>query len=316
MARRFVTLLIIVFGIAALWSGGWFLAAGFVRSQIGAVATGSPAIACAELDLAGYPFRFDVTCTGAKIVDGDISVRVGEVRATALVYMPTFVEIFADGPAEYADAFTGAANRLDWDRMQASVRLDWLSLARASVVADGLVASDTVLDVTEMARASHAEFHVVGVDGAVGADNRNLRIYARFDDVVTPRLAEPLQADATALVTEWPADVRSWGAPDIIPFWAAGDGDLRIEMAEMSTGELSGSLSGTLALDEEGLVDGALELKSRGVAPLLKDYLAAPLAAAVLGPEDASGEAQQTLVFSHSVMRAGIVPLFGLPPLF
>ncbi len=316
MARRFVTLLIIVFGIAALWSGGWYLAAWVLRGEIDKAATGSPSIACADLKIGGYPFRFDVTCTGASIIDGDISVSIGEMRATALVYMPNFVELFADGPATYSDAFTGASNRLDWNRMQASVRLDWLSLARASIVADGLVASDTVLDITEMARASHAEFHAVGVDGAVGKDNRNLRFYAKLQDVVTPRLADPLQADVSALLTEWPADVRTWGASDIVRYWASGDGDLRIEKAEMSTGELSGTLSGTLALDAEGLVDGSLSLTSRGVAPLLKDYLAAPLASALLGPEDPSGEAHQTLVFSHSIMRAGIVPLFGFPPLF
>lgn len=316
MARRFVTLLIIVFGIVALWSGGWLLGASFLRGEIDNAVVARPSIACADLGLGGYPFRFDVTCTGATIVDGDISISVGEVRATALVYMPTFVELFADGPAEYSDAFTGAAYRLAWDSMQASVRLDWLALARASLVVDGLVVSDAVLDVTEMLRANHAEFHVVGVDGAVGTDHRNLGFFARLDDVATPRFADPLQADVSALVTEWPEDVRNWGAPDIVKHWAAGDGELRIEKAEMTTGDLSGSLSGVLALDAEGLVDGSLMLRSRGVAPLLTDYLAAPLAAAVLGPEDASGQAQQTLVFSHSVMRAGIVPLLGLPPLF
>ena len=48
--------------------------------------------------------------------------------------------------------FPAPSYRLDWDSMQASVRLDGLSLARASLVADGLVLNDTVLDVTEMAR--------------------------------------------------------------------------------------------------------------------------------------------------------------------
>ncbi len=316
MARRFVTLLTIVLAVAGLWSGGWFLAAFWLRGEIETAAKGDPALSCAELTIGGYPFRFDVTCTGMRFVDGDVSVSLQEGRATARIYMPTFVELSAEGPAGYEDAFSGAAYRLDWQNMQASVRLDGFALARASLVADGLVLNDAVLDVVEMARVPHAEFHAVGTDGATGKDKRNIRLFARFDKAEPKRLEAPLDAEISALVTEWPADVLSWRSPDLLPYWATQGGQLRIEKAEMTTGDLWASLDGTLAPDNKGLIDGSLTLNSRGFGPLMRDYLAAPFAAALLGPEDGTGTAHQTLVFSHSIMRAGIVPLLQLPPLF
>ena len=84
----------------------------------------------------------------------------------------------------------------------------------------------------------------------------------------------------------------------------------------VETGELSAGLAGTLAPDMAGLVDGRLELTSRGFGPLLREYMAAPLAGALLGTEDETGTARQTLSISRSILRAGIVPLIQLPPLF
>ena len=227
--NRFAWLAIAVFAVVALWCGGWFFGASFIKGQIESRAGAEPAISCATLGIGGFPFRYDITCTGAQMIDADTTVDVSEVRASARVYSPTFVEVFAQGPAKMTDAFTGAAYRLDWQSLQASVRLDWTALARASVVADGLVLADTVLDVTEIARIRHAEFHAVGVDGALGANNRNLRLYLSVVDAEHTRLEAPLQAEANVLVTEWPADVRVWGNRQSLIDWAAGEGALTLE---------------------------------------------------------------------------------------
>jgi hypothetical protein len=137
-----------------------------------------------------------------------------------------------------------------------------------------------------------------------------------MDEAVLPQVEAPIMAEISALLTEWPADVRNWGAADLVPYWAAGDGVLKIDKADMTTGELQASLTGTLAPDGEGRIDGALALTSRGFGPLMRQYLAAPLAGALLGPEDETGQSHQTLMVSHSILRAGIVPLLQLPPLF
>ncbi|MBU1174766.1 MAG: DUF2125 domain-containing protein [Alphaproteobacteria bacterium] len=314
--NRFAVLLAVVFTVVALWCGGWFFGAWWIRDQIGRQAFGAPAIGCAELAIAGLPFRFDITCTGTRLGGGDVTMDIAELRASVLVYNPTFTEIFAKGPAVLSDAFSGASYRLDWESLKASVRLDWTALERASLVADGLVLSDSVLDVTEMARARHLELHALGAAGALGMDKRNLRVFARIENAELGLFDDPVEVKASALVNEWPADIRQWTGPGSLQAWAVDGGSLEIEEAALATGKLSAGLSGTLAPDGGGLVNGKLVLTSRGVGPLLRDFLAAPLAGALLGPEDETGTARQTLVFSHSVLRAGIVPLIELPPLF
>ena len=314
--NRFVVLAIAVFAVVALWCGGWFFGASWLRGEIEARAASEPSIACAELAIAGFPFRYDITCTGATVTDLDVQLSVDELRASVLVYNPTFAEIFARGPATLSDAFTGAAYRLDWQSLQASVRLDWTALNRASLVAEGLVLTDTVLDPIEMARVGHLELHALGTEGATGAERRNLRLYARLQNAEAPQVDAPVDAEASALVTEWPADIRSWGARDVLPYWAGGGGALLVEQAKVTTGELSADIQGSLAPDPAGRIDGSLTLASRGFGPLLRDYMAAPLANVLLGPEDPDGVAHQTLVISHSILRAGIVPLLEFPPLF
>ena len=314
--NRFVALGSVVVAIVALWCGGWFLGAGWLRGEIAKRAEAAPSVACDALGIAGFPFRYDITCTGARVTDADITVSVGEMRASLLVYNPTFVELFARGPANLTDAFTGASYRLDWQNLQASVRLDWTALNRASLVADGLVLSDTVLDTNELARATHLELHALGAEGAVAPERRNLRLFARLDNAVAPQLTDPVLAEISARLTEWPKDVRLWGAQDVLPYWANGGGALAIEKAELTTGDLSAALEGTLAPDESGRINGSLSLTSRGLGPLLKEHMAAPLAGALLGPEDPDGVTHQTLAISNSILRAGFVPLLEFPPLF
>lgn len=314
--KRFVSLIAAIGLVVVFWCAGWLFGSGWVRSQIEAQSADDPAIACDSLSVAGFPFRFDITCTGAQVADADVSITVSEIRASALVYNPTFVEIFAKGPAQYADAFSGSSYRLDWTSLTASARLNWTSLARVSVVADKLVLSDTVLDKVRLADIGHVEFHVLGVDGALTESARNLRSFLRIEDARAPMLEAPLRLETTALVTEWPADVTTWSDPALLRLWAEGEGHIAVESLDVVTGDLSAHVEGVLAPDQSGLFDGDLSLSSRGLGPLLREFLAAPLAGAVLGPEDESGEAHQTLIVSKSVLRAGIVPLIALPPLF
>ena len=314
--KRFVALGLVVVAVVALWCGGWVFGANWLRGEIAKRAGAAPSIACTQLGIAGFPFRYDITCTGAVVTDADITVAVDELRASVLVYNPTFAEIFARGPATLTDAFTGASYRLDWQSLQASVRLDWTALNRASLVAEGLVLSDTVLDTLEMGRVAHLELHALGTDGAIGAERRNLRLYAKVENVESPQVTDPVQAEISARVTEWPENILLWGARDVLPYWADGNGALAIEKAEMTTGDLSATLDGTLAPDTNGRLNGSLSLTSRGFGPLLKEHMAAPLAGALLGPEDPDGVTHQTLAISNSILRAGIVPLIEFPPLF
>ena len=315
MKRRFVVLAVLVGLVVVLWSGLWLAGALVIRDQVAALAGRTPALKCAGIDVGGFPFRFDVTCSGATLDDTDLTVKIAELRASIRVYAPTHLIVFAKGPAEVGDAFSGAAWRIDWQNLEASVRTDLFALARASLVADGVVVSDTVLDQTEIARFGHAEAHAVGIVAAAG-ETRDLQLFVKVAEGRLPQAEAPIGLDGTAVVTQWPADLRRWGDDGLLAGWAARGGGIEITGGRFESGALSADVDGTLKPDDAGLVDGTLQLRSRGLAPMMRKFLAAPLAGALLGPEDASGETHQTLTFSRSVLRAGVVPLLELPPLF
>src|SRR6218665_2178959 len=173
--KRFVWLLIVVILLAGLWSGGWLFAAGEVRSQVAQLAANdgetAPKLTCDSFEITGFPFRFDLTCTGATLVVADITASVGGVKSSMLVYNPTHVVVSALAPIEVKDAFTGSQSRLAFTGLQGSLHLTAADLlkgfsgegwriARASLVGDGLDWDDTIAAELPLFSASHAEIQL------------------------------------------------------------------------------------------------------------------------------------------------------------
>ena len=59
--------------VVLAWSAGWFFIAGQIRHQVEllALADGesSPQVQCGELDIGGFPFRFDIDCAKADPIN-------------------------------------------------------------------------------------------------------------------------------------------------------------------------------------------------------------------------------------------------------
>src|SRR5690606_9007293 len=151
--NRFLVLIIAVLVVVAGWSGAWFYAAGEARSAIATLAEPAgeddAAIACGELDVTGYPFRFDFECRDATLTSGDVAVTLAGIRASALAYNPTQVKFSALSPATISDAFSGAKSRIDFAGAEGSARImtddlmtglggDGWRIARISIVMDSI----------------------------------------------------------------------------------------------------------------------------------------------------------------------------------
>ena len=98
--KRIIYLGIAVFAVMLLWCGAWLYAGNEVKKAVLSLATAdgesAPKLSCDSLDVAGFPFRFDVTCTGATLVSQDTTVAVAELRASVLVYDPWHALAFAN----------------------------------------------------------------------------------------------------------------------------------------------------------------------------------------------------------------------------
>ncbi len=329
--NRFVWLGLVVLVVAGLWTGGWFYAAGETRNALNTLgANPDSGMSCETLDITGFPFRFDLACTGATIVDGDIEVTIAGLKGSVLVYSPTHAVISAQAPISITDAFTGSQRRIDFQSAEASIRLEaadplkgltgagW-RLARASLVAEQPSWSDTLAGETLIGSASHLEAHLIDMPERHEPEKGRsaLAAYARLDEVQAPAFEVAggevsLEAELSGL----PDDLRAFAAPDAVQRWRDAGGQLKLVRLEGAAGEEFIRSSGTLALDSAARAEGQIQLTSKGLVERAGTLIPEDWKGIVLGQPAADGSYSQTLNLRGGFIFAGLLPVGQLAPLF
>lgn len=320
--KRIIILGIVIVLVIAGWSGAWLFASNEIRKAVVSLADAdgesSPKLTCDKLNVAGYPFWFDVICTGATVVSGDITTNIAEVKATALAYNPTQVLAVAKAPLTLSDAFTGSRSRLDWKSVEASARLSGWRIARISIIADTLVLNDTVAGDILLGKASHAEAHLIDIpeqhDAAKGL--AALSLYAKADDVSAPGAQindgrTTIEAEISGLSD----DVRTYGDPAIVKRWQAAGGKIKLVGLKGDDGDQFFNVTGTLGLDGQGKPEGQLNIGSKGLVERFGTTIPDQVRGLVLGTPGADGSYSQIINLRAGVIFSGLIPLGILPPL-
>ncbi len=313
--KRIVLLGAVILVVVGGWTAGWFYLAGQVRGGIESLAAGTdpaiPVVTCDTLSVAGFPFRFDVTCGGATLVSEDVTARVAELRGTLLVYRPDHVQVFARAPLSVEDAFTGAESRVDWASLESSLRLTNWRVARISVVADEVAWVETLSSEALIASAAQAELHFIDIperyDPAVGT--AALATLARITGLTAPGLEiQAGNATIEADVTGLPADVRKWGEGSFLQRWQANGGAIALKDAQGTDEANFIAATGDVKLDPAGRPEGRIQINSRGLIERIAPNIPENLRPLVLGQEAADGSYSQTLTMQSGVLLSGLMP--------
>lgn len=320
--KRFQILLIAVLAVAALWGTGWFYVAGLIKdeAQYLAQADGvtAPRIECESFDVAGFPFQFAPICTNARVTSADLTLTIPEVRATALFYRPTHLQIFAASPARLSDAFTGSAHELAWENLRASLRLDGNRIARLSMISDNLVQSDALFGSMELGRAERLEIHLVDATESTAPETggQTLDFFARLDGTTIEGF--DITNGAASLdgrLTGVPApDLLSH--PKVLRLWQMADGVLTLRNLEAFADGLTLKAEGEARLDEEGRVNASLAVTSNGLVERFPGLAEDPVATMFLGTANIEGAYSQNLSVRGGTLYVGILPIMALQPLF
>ena len=316
-SRRFFWLLLGIVAAIALYSGGWYYAAGKVGERVqtavdGANASGRRAN-CESLEVRGYPFRLGVFCRSVMFEDPKAAIRfqAGAFRSAAQVYQPNLVIGELDGPATLETPGIPTLD-LKWESMRASVRIASPLPERVSVEGRNVeVRLDEPGDVPPLlGRAGHAELHArptadAGYDLAVRFNE--LRFDPNF--VGTDKLS-PLAGLADFFVERW----QSGGRESSVNIR-----NLTVSIDDKGSGA---EVSGPFAVGIDGLIDAELQVKVRNprvlgellvsLMPVYREQVELAVGTiAMLGEEPTF-----PLKISRGKVRIGFVSLGAIPPLF
>jgi hypothetical protein len=270
--------------VAALgWSAFWFYAASQLDAKVDAwrarEAQSGRVYDCGKRSTAGFPFRFEVTCSDATVrlvsqsagSPAPVTARLGDILVVAQVYDPKLLIAEFSAPAAIS-APDGLALTASWRKARSSI----LGLPgipqRASIVFDA-PAVDRVNGhaSTPLARADHLELHARLGEGPVQDGpviETALELTRGSLRELHPVLAEPFDADIRTRVTglkdlspkPWPARFRE--------IQAAG-GHVEIVQSRIQQGELIAVAAGTLQLNSKGGIEGELQMTVAGIEKIV-----------------------------------------------
>ncbi|RVA20866.1 DUF2125 domain-containing protein, partial [Mesorhizobium sp. M7D.F.Ca.US.004.03.1.1] len=152
--RRLFWLAAFIVVLFAIYSGGWFYLADRVRTEADkAVATLNKTgveAGCANLQVSGYPLSFSVSCDNLAYEDDakNIAASAGSFNAAAQIIQPLSPVANLRGPLR-----TSVPDMvplwIDWDNLQANVKLWWPLPQRISLEAEGLSGQTDPADDTD-----------------------------------------------------------------------------------------------------------------------------------------------------------------------
>ncbi|MFG1373470.1 DUF2125 domain-containing protein [Xanthobacter oligotrophicus] len=276
-----VTLVVI---LAVIWSGLWFYAADRAQREIdawiGREARLGRIWGCADRSLGGFPFRFELRCQSPTLeTRGGDAMRFTAVSAHAVaqVWAPSHIVAEFAGPARVEDLNTGSAYGANWSLLQMSGVGDLSGRPQRF----SLQAHDMRIEQpgaagappSPLATARLFEFHARlapgadgkpdGVDYASGMRGGESAVLNALG--VTGPVDMTLQGTVTAS-----ADLRPMPVVQRLKAWAAAGGTATLERFAVTSPKLAVTSTGAVSLDQQGRLNGKLDLGFAGLNDLVK----------------------------------------------
>lgn len=331
--RGYILLITAVVVVVAGWSAAWFygrsVLAGQLDLQMQRMAQQGVDLSCADLAIAGFPFRYEVSCRDMRSADrrGATGSLAG-LNAVALVYNPWHVIFEARSPAQMSVPLNGLAGGLDWTTARASLKFSDNALGAFDAVIDEPEVSVTTPVSAGEVSADKAELHlreapdVDGMlEGFVTVDNLTLASLPDLREAVGLRSHVRVGGGMALLA----------GADLVSLVRARGELPVRLMLAEATLGNSRAVASGDLVVAGDGTLTGTLEVALGNADVLLRtlkplfppqDSTFALIENMVRGLDPAATEidGMRTITipvtFNRGLVQIGLLPVGRIPPLF
>ncbi len=282
--RRYFLLVLVVLLVCGGWGAFWKFAQIRAQETIegwkAREARAGRIYDCGSQTFGGFPFRFELLCDGVKATirsaHPPAEITAPNIHIAAQVYQPTLLISEITGPLAYAEEGKAPAYVANWKLAQSSVRGTPRDPERVSIVLDGLSVK-RVEPAEPVADAERLEIHGRIVEGSAQA-NPVVEIVLR-----STKLAAPLLGNVAAKPTDSDVDVVLRGLKDFAPKpWpdrfrelAQSQGKLEVRRARIEQGDTLAVGGGTFTINENGKLDGQLNVTVAGAEALINEVLAA-----------------------------------------
>ena len=280
--RRYITLAVFVLALMAGWSGFWWYASGRAAEAIAQwrarEAAAGRVFGCGSQDIAGYPFRIELTCRPVTAEFRNfvppLDVRLPRVLVVAQIYNPTLLVSEFEGPVSIGSAGGLPEFEANWTLGQSSVRGLPARPERASLVFDAPELDHVAGGTRDVwLKAQHLELHGriadPTPDGKSGIETA-LRVQQATLPGVHPAAAQPIDAMIDTVLR---------GVTDFSPkpwkerfreLQAAG-GRIEVPQARVVQGDILAVGSGMLTINAGGHLDGQIQVTIAGLEQFLDE---------------------------------------------
>ncbi|MBO6539807.1 MAG: DUF2125 domain-containing protein [Rhizobiaceae bacterium] len=319
-SRRFIWLAVAIVAAIVLYTLGWNYAAQRLTSEaesaLQSMAGNGDRANCENIEARGYPFRIGLFCDSVFVerrIDG-FTFAAGELRSAAQIYAPRQIVAELDSPARLT-APGILPLELKWDGLRASARLTTSLPERLSLVATALSASvDAPGEIEgDVLKAGEFQLHLQPVDSDV---ELGIRLNSAVGGAALPGpelppvsgVADIMMGDGIARLASRDFTLRG-GTYDI----------RRLELAFEGGGTIS--VTGPLTVDQDGLIDATLDIRTGETARLMEVFaeaypqLRSQLTALSAGLTALGPDQSLPLKIRKGVAIFGFIELGMIPPL-
>lgn len=320
--NRFIWLGLTVVVIALTWVGLWYYGSAQIRQNFedarqNALREGT-ILDCDSLTITGLPFRYDVFCSNLSISANDVTLTLPELSATIRIYAPTHALMFAKGPLNIDDAFTGSRRKLTWDNFTLSARTNGFALARVSATGENFILHDTIIDDFVLGEIGQLEVHLMDAPETYNAAEKtsSWALFARTNQSAWSQLGiGDAQFRLEANFPTMPDDLRTLDLATLARNWADPNPKIDLHVLEGQDPSSSFSIMGNIGLDADATWNGDFDVTTQGLDTRLGGMTSAPMLSIFLGDPTPDGKLYRAYSLRHGVLFAGNIPISAVPPL-
>jgi hypothetical protein len=323
--RLWLILFGLVVVLAGLYTGGWYYATGFVRTNVlkalGQQNSAGIAGKCENMAFNGFPFSIGLTCDTVTVDNQTrgVSTSFDRLSASAPVFQPNHVSWSLKSPAELRTT-EGLAVSAEWADLQSNLVAKGRGIAQSETVINGLKASilssftGQSADVTAARTEMRARQNGDDLELAIGIENANAVIKDFPQTLPTASTSADITLTGKAGLLDGSDGHGLYGAAGVLRQVVIDIGDGRVM-----------TLSGPFNFDDQGFLSGQFKLEINQIGPW-GDSLKATIPAAknmietaakLLKSLAAGGDKVSVdLTADHGRLSlSGFIPLGKIPPI-